>query len=225
MPLQVIGAGLGRTGTMSLKLALEELGFGPCYHMSEVAGGNGAFPHWIEAAKGRPDWETIFDGYAATTDYPACSFWRELADYYPEAKVILSLRDPQKWFESVNSTIFSDEMSAHLKGSPVQEFFERCVWAEFGARITDKEFMIEAFNRHNAAVRREIPKERLLVYEAGQGWAPLCEFLRVPVPEAPYPRANTREDFLSFVIPAIRESQFGSTSMQARAIDGIKQRR
>jgi hypothetical protein len=225
MPLQVIGAGLGRTGTMSLKLALEELGFGPCYHMSEVAGGNGAFPLWVEAAKGNADWEKIFEGYSSTTDYPACSFWRALAAFYPDAKVILSLRDPVKWFESVNTTIFSSEMSAHLTGSPMQEFFEKCVWAGFGARITDKDFMVEAFNRHNEAVMREIPEERLLVYETGQGWKPLCEFLGVPVPASAYPRANTREDFLSFVIPAIREHRFGSSDMRNSAVEGIKQRR
>jgi hypothetical protein len=225
MPLKVIGAGLGRTGTMSLKLALEELGFGPCYHMSEVAGGNNAFPLWVEAANGRPDWEAIFNGYQSTTDYPACSFWRELAAFYPDAKVILSVRDPAKWFESVNSTIFSPEMSAHLEGMPVREFFEKCVWTEFRSHIGDRAFMIEAFNRHNEAVKREIPKERLLVYEAGQGWAPLCKFLGVPVPASTYPRANTREDFMSFVLPAIRSNQFGSEEMRAKAVEFIKQRR
>jgi hypothetical protein len=224
MPLQVIGAGLGRTGTMSLKLALEELGFGPCYHMSEVPKTE-AFGLWVDAANGRPDWEKIFAGYASTTDYPACSFWRELAAFYPNALVILSLRDPVKWFESVNTTIFSSEMNAHLIGSPVQEFFEKCVWAEFGDRLADKDFMVEAFNRHNEAVKRAIPAARLLVYEAGQGWEPLCEFLGVPVPASRYPRANTREDFLNFVIPAIREHQFGSSGMVDSAVEGIKKRR
>lgn len=203
MPLKVIGAGLGRTGTMSLKLALEELGFGPCYHMSEVAQRPDAFAWWVEAADGKPDWERIFDGYQSTTDYPACSFWRELAAAYPDAPVILSVREPAKWFESVAATIFSPPMNAHLSASPLKTFFEKCVWQAFGPRIRDRDFMIEAFNRHVDTVKREIPPERLLVYEAKEGWEPLCRFLGVPVPAAPYPRANTREDFLNLILPAI----------------------
>jgi hypothetical protein len=106
MALQVIGAGLGRKGTVSLKVALEQLGFGRCYHMLEMLGNPGHTALWRDIADGKPDWDTIFDGYGASMDYPAGTCWRELADYYPAAKVVLSVRDPEKWFESVHATIF-----------------------------------------------------------------------------------------------------------------------
>src|SRR5437870_2958107 len=107
MALKVIGAGLGRTGTLSLKLALEELGFGPCHHMAEVMLHLESVPLWIQAADGNPDWEAIYKGYAATVDYPGCFFWRELEKFYPDAKIILTVRDPEQWFESTQATIFS----------------------------------------------------------------------------------------------------------------------
>src|SRR5262245_22761171 len=98
MALKVVGAGLGRTGTLSLKLALEQIGFGPCYHMVEVMmRPETAAPLWIKAADGNPDWEAIFNGYAASVDYPGCAFWQQLADFYPDAKVILTVRDPEQW--------------------------------------------------------------------------------------------------------------------------------
>jgi len=100
MALQVVGAGLGRTGTSSLKVALEYLGVGRCYHMSEVGGNPAHVGLWIDAANGKPDWDRLLADYEATLDYPACTFWRELADFYPESKVLLSVRDPASWFES-----------------------------------------------------------------------------------------------------------------------------
>src|SRR6478735_8486303 len=105
MALKVIGAGLGRTGTLSLKLALEHIGFGPCYHMSEMFGAmRRAMPLWLAAGHGRADWDAIFEGYRATTDYPGCTYWRELVAAYPEARVILTTRDPDGWFDSVSAT-------------------------------------------------------------------------------------------------------------------------
>ena len=122
MPLKVIGAGLGRTATFSLKFALEHLGLGPCYHMSEVlAAARRNVPLWLNVIKGRPDWDSIFDGYQSTSDYPACSYWRELADYYPNAKVVLTTRDADSWFDSVSETIFSDQMQGSLAGSDAEE--------------------------------------------------------------------------------------------------------
>ena len=121
MALTVIGAGLGRTATFSLKFALEHVGFGPCYHMAEVfAGARRNVPLWLEAVQGKPNWEAIFDGYTSTTDYPACTYWRELADFYPDAKVILSVRDPDTWFDSVSETIFSKQMQGLLAGTPLR---------------------------------------------------------------------------------------------------------
>ena len=195
MPPEVIGVGLGRTGTMSLKLALEQIGLGPCYHMAELMMNPTRAPLWIAAADGKPDWEAIFEGYASTTDYPACDFWPELASAYPKAKLILTLRDPAKWFESTQATIFSEGMTAMIKSQPaLVPFFEKTVWKAFGGRIHDRSFMIDTFERHNAAVKAGIPKSRLLVYEVSEGWRPLCELLGVDVPSTPFPKVNTRED-------------------------------
>jgi hypothetical protein len=200
MPLKLIGAGYGRTGTLSLKLALEQIGFGPCYHMTEVMMAPEATAHWVRAADGNPDWDTIFKGFSATVDFPACTFWRELAQFYPEAKVLLSVRDPEKWFESTQATIFSERVIQMMSGiPPMREFLDKVAWKNFGEQIHDKDFMIAAFNRHNAAVESGIQKERLLVYDVAQGWDPLCKFLDVPVPDTPFPRTNTREEMASMM--------------------------
>jgi hypothetical protein len=194
MTLQVIGAGLGRTGTMSLKLALERLGLGPCYHMAELMMNPERTPLWIAAADGKPDWEAVFAGYSSTTDYPACLYWPELAAAYPNAKLILTKRDKEKWFESTQATIFSEGMSARIRGTPIEPFFEKTVWRDFGARIHDRAFMTSYFEKHNAAVEAGVAKDRLLVYDVAQGWEPLCKFLGVPVPDAPFPKVNSREE-------------------------------
>jgi hypothetical protein len=194
MSLKVIGAGYGRTATLSLKLALEQIGFGPCYHMTEVFLKPESAGLWIQAANGNPDWEAIFKDFAATVDFPGCTFWRQLSEYYPQAKVLLSVRDPQKWFESTQETIFSERGIDMVLKTPMKPFLEKVVWNLFGDRIHDRDFLVDAFNKHNAEVQRSIPKERLLVYEASQGWEPLCKFLGVPVPAAPFPRVNSREE-------------------------------
>src|SRR6185369_15707827 len=177
MALKVIGAGLGRTGTLSLKLALEQLGFGPCYHMVEVMLHLESTGLWIQAADGNPDWEAIFKAYASTVDYPACAFWRQLSDFYSDAKVLLSVRDPEEWFESTQATIFSPDSIKRMRASPMRPFIEKTAWQAFGDRIHDRDFMINAFKHHNAEVERAIPKDRLLVYEVKQGWESLCQFL------------------------------------------------
>ncbi len=194
MGLQVIGAGLGRTGTLSLKLALEQLGLGPCYHMAELMMNPERTPLWIAAADGKPDWDAVFEGYSSTTDYPACLYWRELAAKYPDAKLILTKRDKEKWFESTQATIFSEAMSARIRGTPVEPFFEKTIWKDLGARVHDRAFMISYFEKHNAAVEAGVAKKRLLVYDVAQGWEPLCEFLGVTRPDAPFPKVNSREE-------------------------------
>jgi hypothetical protein len=194
MELRVIGAGLGRTGTMSMKLALEQLGVGRCYHMAELIADFSRLPLWLRAADGAPDWEAVFAGFTATVDYPGCTYWRELAAFYPDAKVLLTVRDPDDWFDSTQATIFSPPMRARIAASPMEGFFQKAVLRDFGNRIDDRAFMTEAFERHNAAVRSAVPPERLLVYEVGEGWQRLCQFLGVPVPTAPFPRVNSREE-------------------------------
>lgn len=195
MALRVIGAGLGRTGTLSLKLALEYLGFMPCHHMVEFfAAMPTQLPLWLDAIDGKPDWDVVFDGFQACVDYPACHHWRALADHYPDAKIILSVRDPESWYKSCSSTIFSEGMLGMMLNSPLKSFFEGTVVADFRDKVGDRDFMVDYFRRWNETVIAQAPPERLLVFEAKQGWAPLCAFLGVPVPDIPYPRVNSTEE-------------------------------
>jgi len=194
MPLSVVGAGFGRTGTMSLKLALEQLGFGPCYHMIEVFKDPAAPGYWSAAADNEPvDWEQVFEGYRSTVDWPSATFYKRLADAYPDAKVILTERDPEAWFASTQATIFKglDQMPPSDWLSMVQ----KVVGALFDQKLHDHDTLVSVFNRHNAEVRRLIPPERLLVYEVAHGWSPLCGFLGVPVPAGPMPKVNSTEEF------------------------------
>jgi hypothetical protein len=205
MALKVIGSGLGRTGTLSLKVALEKLGFGPCHHMIEVFTHFESIPLWVDAAEGRPNWDALFDGYSSAVDHPSCKFWRELSDYYPHAKVLHSVRDPDAWFESTQATIFAPGAPGLNPPPPLKRFFETQL-SDMGEHIHDRDFMVDLFNRNTADVLRTIPKERLLVYEAGQGWEPLCAFLGVPVPDEPYPRENSRQAFAARIDAAVAGS-------------------
>lgn len=199
MTLSVVGAGVGRTGTLSLKIALERLGFGPCYHMKEVFENLDAHvPLWDRAAGGHEvDWNELFKGYKSAVDFPAASFYRELAAYYPEAKVVLTERDPERWFQSFSDTIMNGlalPMAGNFAawGAMVQKTIAEKL---FMGNVSDKAHVIACYRRHNEEVRRTIPRERLLVYEVSQGWKPLCAFLEVDVPEEPFPKVNTTDEF------------------------------
>jgi sulfotransferase family protein len=194
MTLKVIGSGLGRTGTMSLKHALEQLGCAPCHHMVEVFARPQSVPLWIDAAAGKPQWNAIYEEFGAAVDYPTALYWRELAAHYPDAKIIHTVRDPERWFESTQETIFAPNAFALRLDGPMKDFFAM-FRREFGDKINDRAFMIDYFERHTVEVIRTIPPERLLIFEASQGWEPLCKFLGVPVPPTPYPSENTREEF------------------------------
>jgi len=194
MSLKVIGAGYGRTGTASLKLALESLGFGPCHHMSEVLPNPERVERWARIGNGATEWDDAFAGYNATVDWPSCTHYKALADHYPDAKVILSLRDPGKWFESVYTTILAPEVTRFLRNSPMGEMLHNNIYRLFDGSMHERQPMIDAFNRHNEEVQRTIPAERLLVFEAKDGWGPLCKFLGVAVPDGPYPHVNTKEE-------------------------------
>ncbi len=194
MALKIVGAGLGRTGTASLKVALEKLGVGRCYHMSEALAKPEHMGLWLNAANGNPDWDGLLGEYSASVDYPACTYWQELADYYPDAKVLLTVRDAGGWFESVNETIMSPEFNEHIKGSPFGDLLETVVWKTLDYRMQDRDFMVQYFERRTAEIKAAIPAGRLLVYEVKQGWQPLCEFLDVPVPDEPFPRINSRDE-------------------------------
>ncbi len=195
MALKIVGTGLGRTGTKSLQSALNMLGFGPCHHMVEVFAHPESAKLWIDAAKGKPDWDAIFAAYQSVVDYPGAQFWRELVAYYPDAKVLHTIRDPDEWFESTQATIFSAESPASRRG-PMSEFFA-IILGGFGEHLHDRAFMTDYFRKHTREVMRTVPAERLLVYEVSQGWAPLCEFLGVPVPGEPFPAQNSRAEFIA----------------------------
>ena len=213
--MKVIGAGFGRTGTRALKAALERLGYGPCYHMSEVIEQPYRVRQWLEIGEGAtPDWEAIFAGYQATMDWPAAAYWRELAEHYPDAKIILTVRDPQRWYDSVGATIFRSALAeqrplpAHrrlirwlvARRAPDFALYPRMARATvmeriFGGRVDDRAHAVRVFEQHVAEVRDSIPAERLLVFNVGEGWAPLCQFLGCPVPDEPFPQVNERAAF------------------------------
>jgi len=195
MALEVIAAGLGRNATFSMKFALEALGFGPCHHMSEVFGeARRQVPQWIAAAQGQPDWDAIFAGFHSSSDYPSASYWRELADYYPAAKVVLTTRDPDSWFESVSETIFSARMLDSVKGSPVELMMNGVIFDHIDGDLTDRAFMTGWYAARNQQVIDGLPPERLLVFHPRDGWGPLCAFLGVDVPDYPFPSVNSRDE-------------------------------
>lgn len=206
MALKVVGAGLGRTGTASLKVALEELGVGPCYHMGEVMRNPGHIDHWIAASDGKPEWDRLLGDYGATVDYPACTFWRELAAHYPDARILLSVRNAESWFESVNATIMSPTINDFLAGSPWGELIKRSIWDTLDHRMDDRDFMVSYFDRRIDEIKKEVPADRLLVYEVMQGWEPLCEFLGTDVPDMPFPRVNTRDETRQMIEQMIAQS-------------------
>lgn len=204
MPLDVIGAGFGRTGTQTLKLALERLGFDPCHHMTEVLDNPGQLDFWNRAAAGEPvDWEEVYGNYRATVDWPGCHFYAELAERYPRAKVLLSLRDPEEWYASMDQTILVGMRQMRLD-QPVPRdhpmYFGAVIVGQqdLGGDLS-KDEVIAAFERHNEAVRRTIPADRLLEFRSSDGWEPLCAFLGVPVPGEPFPRTNARENFAAHI--------------------------
>jgi len=199
MALKIVGAGFGRTGTRSLKEALEILGFGPCHHMMEVFTHPEQVEFWDRVATGQKyDWEECFANYQSACDWPSCTFYKELADKYPTAKVILSLRDPKSWFKSVSNTIMGamKKPDANAGGVVLPGIFGPKLIGErtFGFDFSE-EHMIDVYERHNAEVKRTIPANRLLVFEAKDGWEPLCKFLGVKAPEVPYPAMNSTEEF------------------------------
>ncbi len=193
MALDVIGAGFGRTGTESMKRALELLGFGPCHHMHEVM----ARPHLTEAwrgvaAGGPRDWDAIFDGYRATVDWPSAHYWEEIATHYPDAKVVLSFRDPDSWHRSMENTI----LPVLRDGTDPQSFGNAVLRDQlFSGRLDDRDHIIGVYLDHIDRVKATCPPERLLVYELGSGWDPLCAFLGCDVPDEPYPSGNRPDQF------------------------------
>ena len=193
MALSVIGAGFGRTGTESMKLALEMLGLGPCHHMKEVLSSSQQIALWRSVAKGDlPEWEEAFAGYNSAVDWPAAYFWRELSEYYPDAKILLTTRSSESWYASMATTIFKT-----LKASTDPSSIGLRLIGEglFGGRLDDRDHAIAVYEENIAEVQGAFTQDRLLTYNLGDGWETLCQFLGKPVPDFPYPRSNSAQEF------------------------------
>jgi hypothetical protein len=229
--MKVIGVGVGRTGTLSLKAALDRLGFGPCFHMRNVLDHPERLPLWEAAAAGSAvDWDEVFAGYESSVDWPGAAFWRELTAYYSDAKVILTVRDPERWYHSVRETIYqlfgggtesplAEEALQRIPGIATMHAFNRkLVWDGpfLQGRFDDRDWAMHAFVRHNAAVCEEIPSERLLVFDVSAGWGPLCDFLGVDKPAEEFPRLNDPAAFWGRVRDRLAEGAVSPHPATAR---------
>ena len=199
MSLKVISAGFGRTGTMSLKLALEQLLGAPCHHMEEVVkNGPDQVPLWNDAVDGKADWDAIYNGFSSAVDWPTAAFWRDVHAAFPEAKMILSTRSAESWWKSFSNTILPSLLDERGPPPHLKDWIEMVKKVVIGRSLggkTDKDGAITAFEAHEAAVKTAYPEGQLLVHEAKDGWEPLCAFLGVPVPDTPYPRTNSTDEF------------------------------
>jgi len=208
MSLDIIGAGFGRTGTTSLKLALQELGLGPCYHMHDVFTQEGHAQLWRDAqTNGDADWATLFDGYRAAVDWPPSFFWRQLVASYPNAKVILTVRDPDDWYRSISTTLFAaQQRDLPPEDAPLYPQLamprELILYGTFDGRADDKEYVIDIYEKHIAEVQTAVPANQLLTYDVADGWVPLCDFLGIPVPDTPFPKLNTKKEFVERIANA-----------------------
>jgi len=215
--MKLIGASLPRTASLTQKVALEMLGAGPCYHMVNVLADLDLVPLWRTAYEGNGDWDRIFDGFQSTVDWPGGYFYRELMDKYPDAKVLLSVRDPEAWARSMRDTVWGiacgDVMIAHLSRAVEQinpkwhaymELVRRLLWQERGT-FADFDHstpggLIEGFHRYVETVKSDVPSDRLLVWQTKDGWEPLCEFLEVDVPDVPLPYLNDSREFTQRIV-------------------------
>lgn len=203
MAISIIGVGVGRTGTYSLRLALNQLGYGPCHHMEEVLKNMDIqVPLWSETLKGNTNWSTIYNGFKSAVDWPTAGFFRELIKEYPTAKFILTERNPENWADSFGSTIYKLLGGRDKAPEKMQDWLKMAneVITKTGfPEGLDREGLMNGFIAHNKAVREIIPEEQLLIFQVKDGWEPLCKFLNVPVPNEPFPRTNNREEFWDLV--------------------------
>jgi len=229
--MKVIGAGMPRTGTLTQKMALEMLGVGPCYHMVNVLADLEQAALWERALAGEPQWAETFNGFQSTVDWPGGYFYRELADFYPDAKVLLSVRDPQTWEESMRQTVWAvrhGESLIRLLSSAqghvnpdwraFLQMIDGLLWrgqGTFAGPPAQTGALIERMLEHNAAVKSAIAPERLLVWDVAEGWEPLCEFLELPVPDVPLPHINDRTEFLNRIVDGSMDALLAWRSRQA----------
>ena len=209
--MKVVGVGFGRTGTMSLKYALEQLGAGPCFHMIDLLTGERQerdLASWARVAGGgRPDWDAVFDGWESTVDWPACSYWHELVDAFPDSPVLLNVRDFDGWYRSCSNTIFAVRQAALAGELPEEterpapppvlwEIVDKVIWeGDFQGRFQDRDWMEQMYADRIETIRREVPSDRLTVWEIGDGWQPLADMLGVEAPDEPFPRLHDTDDF------------------------------
>ncbi len=200
MELKVVGAGVGRTGTHSLKIALEQLLGAPCHHMVEILGDPSQAPAWIDAIEGRSvDWAAVLKRYQTIVDWPGASFWREISEANPDALVLLSVRDPEDWYRSASNTIFLSFDHVPPELTPWMLAVRKLLRARFSDRLDDPTEMMDAYVRHNESVRKGVPAGRLLEWTLGDGWEPICERLALPVPFEPFPVTNSTDEFRQMV--------------------------
>ena len=209
MALEIIGAGFGRTGTYSLKAALEHVGFGPCHHMSEVIDDQKQIRFWSDAANGRTDFESIFEGFRSAVDFPVSAFWQDVLLAHPNAKVILSDRAPDDWYGSFSQTILpliQDKASWPAERRAWFEMIEKVIIGKALGGRTDRDGILAAYRANSDAARALEAEGRALVFRAQDGWAPLCAFLGVDVPNEDYPKTNPRAEFFAAVKPGTEEA-------------------
>ena len=202
MTLKIIGAGFGRTGTYSLKLALEQLGFGPCHHMAEVINSPDQIELWNSVTDGKPDYGAIFSGFQSAVDFPASAYWQDILAANPDARVVLSYRSAESWYESFSQTILP--LIQNTDGWPEQarpwfELIEKVIIGKALAGHTDKDGILATYRANESAARALAAEGRALIFEARNGWRPLCDFLGVTVPAEPYPSTNPRAHFFDAV--------------------------
>jgi sulfotransferase family protein len=241
--MEIIGAGFGRTGTTSLKVALERLGFGPCEHMFDVTRDPDRVRLWLGIADGEPaDWSQVFCGYRATVDWPGAAYWRELTEAFPLAKVVLTVRDPDRWFDSAVQTIFKFPTRCHSRLqravfaamsrlNPSSVAVPRMLQAVVVSRVFrgqtldggdgDREFATRLFREHIEAVKASVPAGRLLVFDVAEGWQPLCAFLGVPVPDGPFPRANDLDTFRRRLTGQLRQAVLPKAAVLAAGVAAL----
>ena len=215
MNLEVIGAGFGRTGTRSLKSALELLGYDKCYHMEELFFNPNQITHWENAENNNANWNQLFQGYTAAVDFPVSIYYKELATFYPMSKIILTVRDPESWYESVINTIYNPDPGIDKKLKLILKLpfyksarqtirifkmHESTIWnGLFKGQFKNKNVALDIYKNHIDDVMKNIPSERLLMYNSEEGWEPLCKFLNKPIPQVNYPSSNKKENFREYV--------------------------
>lgn len=204
MTLRLLGLGFGRTGTLSTKHALEMLGWGPCHHMQEIRDNPALLPDWTAAAQGKPtDWERVFRGWTSQIDWPGSRYWRQLLAFFPTAQVLLNIRDPDEWYESLRNTIIPStaaglKVDSHAHTRAMAEMVYATIHQQiFHDRIEDRDFAIQVYLDHVREVKEAVPSDQLLIFDVKDGWLPLCNFLGTEIPGQAFPHKNTRTEFIA----------------------------